>query len=120
MLSKAASTESVAGAFAKQPKFTANNYRKNLMKFTGERPPSNIEAHHVFSQKQRGFFLSKGINIDDPQYCTWWERSTHRSAASGYNNQWSEFRTRSPNATVEEIFQFGRELISGYGIKTNY
>ena len=100
--------------------FTKNYYRDNLKILTGKNPPSNIEAHHVFPQVLRERFLKNGINIDDPKYLVWWERDAHRRVAREYNDLWTVFVRKNPNATSTQVLDEGRRLMNKYGIEVNY
>jgi RHS repeat-associated protein len=100
--------------------FTKSYYRENLKILTDTYPPRNIEAHHVFAQQFNKNFLSKGINIHDPKYLSWWEKTSHRTNANQYNSDWMEFIKDNPKATLPQILQQGKEMMSEYGIKTNY
>jgi len=104
----------------KTGKCTENNYRINLKKTTGINPSSEIEAHHVFPQKHQKYFLRRDVNVHDPKYLTWWERSPHRRDAWGYNEEWKRFIRDNPNATKDEYLQKGRELMKKRGIEINY
>lgn len=94
-----------------------NNFRDNLSKLTGENP-ADAQAHHVFPQEFRERFKDLGINIDDPQYGSWWEASDHRLNAYDYNSAWRNFLRRHP--TQNEALDFGRSLMSNFGIPVNY
>lgn len=83
-------------------------------------PPSNIEAHHVFPQTMRDKFKEFGINIDDPRFLTWWEKSSHSSNAKEYNKAWGAFLRDVPSPTNEQIFEKGREIMTEYGKGLNF
>jgi hypothetical protein len=109
-------------AVAKIPKiepkfrsFTKRNYRENLIRLTGVNPEGAVDAHHVFPQKYRERFLKKGINIDEPRYLTWWEKESHRRAASAYNKAWDEFIRKNQTATSVQILQQGKEFMAELG-----
>lgn len=105
------------------PKFkplTRNSYRDNLKTFTGLNPSKSVHAHHVFPQELEFDFLKKGINIHDPKYLTWWEASSHQPNAKQYNLDWKAFLRKNQDATVKQILEEGKRMMTEYGIKTNY
>ena len=63
-------------------------------------------------------FQKAGINIHDPRFGVWWERSSHLKNAAEYLRRWQEFFTHEP--TLEQILQFGRELGVKYGFQVNF
>ena len=63
--------------------------------------------------------MSKWTKSSDPKYGVWWEADCHLKSAQWYNNRWTEFLTESPRGK-EEILDFGRHMMSQYGIKINY
>ena len=97
--------------------FTEGNFRENLAHLTGKMP-ERAHAHHVFPQLRAKEFLEMGINIHDPKFGAWWERSTHLKKSYEYNLRWMRFLSRTP--TREQILQFGRELATEYGFQINY
>ena len=100
--------------------FTKDNYRDNLKRLTGMNPETSIDAHHVFPQQLRDIFKGKGINVDDPRYCTWWERSLHRQAAKEYNKEWRIFLRDNPEVTQSQVLEKGRQLMQKYGMDVHY
>lgn len=74
----------------------------------------------MLPQAFKNTFSEKGVNIHDPKYLTWWEKSSHGRAAKDYNNDWRRFFRDSPDATQPEVLQKGKEIMSRYGIETNY
>ena len=99
--------------------FTRANFRANLGRATGG-IPRGADAHHIFPIKFEERFRNLGINIHDPRYGAWWSRGPHRSSASAYNNAWSDFYRTNPNATKDEVLQFGRDIASRYGLRTGF
>jgi len=99
--------------------FTADNFRENLARLTGKMP-EGAHAHHVFPQALEDIFKKAGINIHDPKFGTWWERSSHLKKAGEYTQRWRKFLSEKPPPTVEQILQFGRELANKYGFQVNY
>jgi len=119
-LSKAVPATAPAGTAVKTAaqQYTKNNCRKNLERFTGISPPGDkVHAHHVFPQKFRDDFALKGINIDDPRYLTWWEKTSHLKTSRDYNKRWEVALARTKNATQYQILDIGKEIISEYGMK---
>ena len=101
--------------------FIKSYYRENLKIFTDTYPSKNIDAHHVFPQQfEESFFIKRRINIHEPQYLTWWEKIPHRTSANQYNQDWIRFMRKNPDATRAEILQKGKEMMTRYGIETNY
>ena len=98
--------------------FTASNYRHNLQVLTGK-SGIGMDAHHIFPQAQKfqSYFQKAGINIHDPKNLVWWGSGAHRSAAGAYNNAWSNFFRANPNATGQQIQNFGGSLMKQYGFK---
>ncbi len=97
--------------------FTEGNFRENLARLTGKMP-EGAHAHHVFPQVLAEKFQQAGINVHDPRFGTWWERSSHLRNSAEYLRRWREFlRT---DRTLEEILQFGRELGGKYGFQVNF
>jgi hypothetical protein len=97
--------------------FTEGNFRENLARLTG-RMPEDAHAHHVFPQKLAEKFQKLGINVHDPRFGAWWERSTHLKKAYEYTRLWEEFLFRNPS--FEQVLQYGRELARQYGFQVNY
>jgi hypothetical protein len=97
--------------------FTEANFRENLARLTGMMPDS-AHAHHVFPKKLVKDFEAAGINIHDPRFGAWWNRSSHLKNSAGYLRRWEEFFTTEP--TFEQILQFGREVGGKYGFQVNF
>ena len=76
-----------------------------------------MDAHHIFPQakKFQPYFQKAGINIHDPKNLVWWKGDPHRSAAKAYNAAWDKFFFRNPNATRQQIQNFGSSLMKSYG-----
>jgi hypothetical protein len=102
------------------PKYTKNNFRKNLEKHAGKAPENmqKPEAHHVFPQKLNEIFESKGINIHNPKYGSWVDKASHGEWTYKYNQAWDSFLKTNPNA--QQIFDFGKDLSTKYGFNINY
>jgi hypothetical protein len=97
--------------------FTEANFRENLAQLTGELP-EGAHAHHVFPQKLAEKFQKAGINVHDPRFGAWWERSSHLKNAGAYTKRWEEFFLKNP--TVEQILQHGRDLAGEYGFRVHF
>ena len=101
--------------------FTSSNFRHNLGKLTGN-IPANSQAHHVFPQAKElsSFFSSRGINIHDPKFGSWWNSTSHRKNAYQYNAQWRQWISNNPNANVKDVMNYGRRIMGQYGLPINY
>jgi hypothetical protein len=97
--------------------FTADNFRENLARLTGKMP-ERAHAHHAFPQVLEDKFKKVGINIHDPKFGAWWERSSHLKNAAEYLRRWQKFFEH--DHTFDEILQLGRELGDKYGFQVNY
>ena len=101
-----------------ETKFSKSNFRKNLIESTEVNPGKLSHAHHVFPQKFINEFEKRGIDIHDPQYGTWWKAVDHLRNAKNYNVRWQQFLNTNPSK--QEILDFGKKLMSDYGIRTNF
>ncbi len=80
-------------------------------------PPGRWEKHHIFPQAQdlADWFVKQGVKIHN--YTMPIPRELHQRIHQGgnrggaWNRAWREFRTRSPDASPEEIFKHAGELI---------
>lgn len=91
-------------------KYTARNFRSNLIKQTGIEPIGK-QAHHVLPQQFKKFFYDAGLNINDPHYGVWLDATQHLKGAKQYNRLWGEFFDRIPSPTQDEIFQQADEIM---------
>lgn len=82
--------------------------------------PANAHAHHVFPKKFFKEFSDAGININDPKFGTWWESTSHLSNAKAYNDAWSTFFSANSAPKIDQILEYGRTLMSQYGIAVGY
>ena len=90
------------------------SFRKALQQFTrtiGE----GKDAHHVFPQKYIDYFKRAGININDPRFGAWVDKSIHRGFSYEYNQDWVEFIRANQNANIKDIYAFARMLALKYG-----
>ena len=97
--------------------FTASNFRENLSRLTGKNL-SEEQAHHVFPQKFEEIFRSKGIEIHDPKFGSWWDVPSHQKSSYEYNELWDKFLQSDP--TKEQVFEFSKELAQKYGYELNF
>ncbi len=93
--------------------FTRLNYRHNLKVFTGIEGVG-MDAHHIYPQAKRfqKYWKKIGLNIHDPKYLRWWERSSHRKNAKAFNKMWDEFFEMNPDANFDKIMQFGDDIMN--------
>jgi hypothetical protein len=97
--------------------FTEGNFRENLARLTGQLPEGS-HAHHVFPQVLAKRFQRVGINVHDPKFGAWWERSNHLKKAAEYTRRWAEFLDNDP--TYTQILEYGRKLGSEFGFQVNF
>ena len=63
-----------------------------------------------------GKAAAAGINIHDPKYGSWWDKSVHRSKSAEYGRLWKEFfRTPTP-PTAAQVLDYARKLAKQYGL----
>ena len=94
--------------------YTKSNFRKNLIKYSGE-TGENLEAHHVFPVKYEAKFKELGINIHDPQYGAWVDPSLHRHWSYAYNQEWNSFFNSEIAPSKEGAFALAKQLSEKYG-----
>jgi intein/homing endonuclease len=82
-----------------------------------------FHKHHVFPQQFRDWFSAREINIDD--FTVKIDSTTHLKGVHGkgledmpgkWNDRWSEFMEAKPNATQQEVLDFGNSLLKEYGL----
>lgn len=96
--------------------FKASNFRTSIRALQGAPPAGkSYHAHHIFAQKFESEFAQRGINIHEPRFGVWWEAKPHLKYAAEYNKEWAKFFRDYPNATKEQIFQFGKSIMARYG-----
>jgi RHS repeat-associated protein len=98
-------------------KFTASNFRANLIKLTGKEP-AGAQAHHVFAQKFEADFAARGVNIHDPKFGAWWNAAEHQVKSAEYNQKWATFLSTDPSAA--QIKRHGKLLAWKYGFDVQY
>ncbi|MBL7750946.1 MAG: DUF2380 domain-containing protein [Chitinophagaceae bacterium] len=103
---------------ADKNKYSPNSYRDNLKTLTGVDPGSKVEAHHIFPKADefKNFFDRVGIDVNDPIHMQWWDRAGHNPNAQKYNAEWRAFMRLNPNADKNAVLQFGRDIMSKYGL----
>ncbi|MCB9772142.1 MAG: DUF2380 domain-containing protein [Candidatus Omnitrophica bacterium] len=83
-----------------------------------------MAKHHIFPQRFKPFFNSKGIDIDKftvsiPQN-TAHLKGVHGNGLNNmpgkWNERWENFIKSNPNATPQDIYQFGGKLMDEYGL----
>jgi len=99
--------------------YNENSYRKNFEEFTGQKPGSDIHAHHNFPNKFRVTFEQRyNINIDNPENLSWWARTPHLKASAEINKRWGDFLKTNPSK--EAVFNFARGLAKQYGLIVHF
>jgi len=122
------STALLGGLFGKSStqvpkflKFTEDNFRENLKRFTGTNPGKLHEAHHTIPKAfEKILSMDYGINVHDPKYGIWIEKSLHNHLHKNefYNQVWWGHIRGNPSH--DEILQFGRDIMKKYGFQTNF
>jgi hypothetical protein len=56
----------------------------------------------------------------NPKYGSWWEKVSHLSNASKYNQMWSDFIKNNPNATLKQVLKFGKTIAKQFKLETNF
>ena len=83
--------------------------RQNLIEVTGK--IRNSAVHHVLPRAFEGWFTSRGIeNIHDPIFGMWIDTQWHLSMSHAYNKAWEAFIIDYPQASVEQILNFAKEI----------
>jgi len=101
--------------------FNADNFRYNLAALWDiDPPPFGYDAHHVFPQALETRFRAKGVDIHDPAFGAWWEESSHRAVTQEYNQLWDRWLLGNPDASLDEMIDYGRELADDYGFHWGY
>src|SRR5262249_52685414 len=101
--------------------FTKGNFRNNLKRLTGMNPSKEMHAHHVFAQEYKHTFFERGINVHNPEYGVWWDRTPHLKNSREYNDVWKKLLfEQEPPLNKGEILEQGRKLMAQYGINVNY
>ncbi len=121
LLERSGSGSPNPGDPSKGPKYTKNNFRKNLEKLTGETPGGDKQAHHVFPQQYIGEFqtIDKTLNIHDPRYGAWWETMIHQQRSAEFAADWRTFLA-TPNLTKDACQAFASSLAQKYGFPINF
>jgi hypothetical protein len=73
------------------------------------------ELHHVLPQQYRGYFESRGLNIDEATIEI--PSSRHGGAHDAqWNDVWGEFIANNPNATAAEIVAQASSMMRDYNL----
>ncbi|MFV0435743.1 MAG: hypothetical protein ACK5LO_17460 [Leucobacter sp.] len=69
--------------------------------------------------KFTSIFSEAGINISDPKYGLWWNKTkglknNHQSLARRYNKQWENWFTKNPEATKEQMLNQRKKMVRIY------
>ena len=91
--------------------FTSSNFRENLVRRTGENPVG-YEAHHMLPQKFNKQFGEAGIDIHNPQYGIWLERTKHSKGSYEYNKKWAKFFGDNSNPTKKEVEEKMKQIMN--------
>jgi RHS repeat-associated protein len=90
--------------------------RSGLARLTGL-IPKGAQAHHNFPVKFADFFASKGVNINDPRFMTWWKSTEHLKNARAFSTDWADWIAQyGQSATYAEVMDAGAKIASKYGI----
>ncbi len=101
--------------------FTSWNFRENLMRATSKTPQESkgLQAYHMLPQKFEEEFNEIGININDPSYGAWVDRS-HQSWTYAYNKAWSDFfsyyEEQGLTPTAADVIRKAIELAKRFNI----
>ena len=95
-------------------RFTRANFRYNFQQFTNN-SGEGMQAHHVLPNKHCAQFAKAGINIQEPQFGSWVDKS-HQMWSKAYNDAWKYFFLNNDNPTEAQILNFARELADQYGL----
>jgi RHS repeat-associated protein len=98
---------------AKLKELTRDNFRENLIRYTGNSPYPDMHAHHVFPHEFRDKFWSAGIDVNDPRFGAWWDAGAHLNNHKKYNDEWREFLRQNP--TRDQVIERGRDLADELG-----
>jgi hypothetical protein len=101
-------------------KFARWSFRENLARLTGFMPTNQFEAHHVLPQKYVQRFSDAGINIHDPIYGSWVEKTSHSQWSYQYNQDWKQFFADNNSPTQQQILDVAQQLSERYGFNVNF
>ncbi len=91
---------------------------ESLLK-NGGKLVGRVEKHHVFPQRFRDFFRSKGILIDE--YMLEMDREIHKLTQrkgrhyEDYTKKWGEWIEKNRDAKPEAVFEYAGKLMDEYG-----
>jgi RHS repeat-associated protein len=95
--------------------------RAQLIERTGVNLP-NSRCHHMLPQAQefRQYFKAAELNINDPRFLAWWEKTSHMQNWYQFNQEWRTFFRNSPNPSADDILGFARKLGKDYGLELGF
>ena len=87
---------------------------------TGGVSRPSLEAHHIYPQKYKEFFLSEGIHIDlnEARYGAWVDATAHHRWSPQYNRDWEALIKNKPSR--EQVFEFARKMGDKYRFKVMF
>ena len=103
----------------RSPNYNFGNFRKNLEnRVPIPKGMKDAEAHHMLPQALRARFdkLKLGINIDDPRWGTWWEKSKHQTNSSAWRKAWDDWLDDAKNPTLKQVEDQAAYLASAFGL----
>ena len=99
--------------------YTAANFKDNLIRITQRRGSLHGEqAHHIFPQAFEDKFRAIGIDIHDPRFGAWWDKSEHQHTWAEYNRAWDRFFQNAH--TAADAKQLAHDLATHYGYQLNF
>lgn len=95
------------------------NFRKKLIKETGQNPP-NADAHHNLPVKLAEWLKSIGLDVNKIDFGSWFDRVSHKGTNSEFIKDWESFKEMNIDATADRILNFARDLAMKYGVKPRF
>jgi RHS repeat-associated protein len=87
-------------------------------------PELKYVKHHIFPQAERfsDFFKRAGIDIDKwtVKIDEHFHKELHGKGGGVWNERWRQFMDEQPNASANEIYEFGAELIDEFELPTKF
>ena len=101
-------------------KISEKYYRKSFINYIGFDAGDAAHVHHTFPKQLADKFLEAGINVNDPRYLSWVEKTIHQNMhnAEKYNSVWEKFLLK--NHSKEAILNKGRELAEEGGFYVDF
>ena len=98
--------------------------KTGLSQYRGEEFSDESSGEH--DKKSRGIirkyfknffnkFTNQGLNIHDPKYGSWVEKTKHLNEAWNFNKDWEIWIGANPNATLAMVLAKAKELTVKYG-----